>query len=812
MQKMDFRPFAAICAYLILLLLTTQGVILGAQRGEGLWAFQKPVPYKPPAVDNALWVRNPIDAFILRQLEENALPPAPPASRVTLARRLYLDLIGMPPSREEIRTFLEDPSPRAYSQLVNRLLDDPRYGERWGRYWLDLVRYAESNGLEGDPDLGNVWRYRDWVIEAFSSDMPYNRFLILQIAGGDDHSQTRISYQPDPQDHIPTGFLRLGPWSFLDNPEAGLNRQNYLDEVTTTTASAFLGITMGCARCHDHKYDPIPSKDYYRFQAFFNAIKIPYSFVKGRIVEKYFKIPFQDEAFRKLAESKVQEYERRLENGSEQSELEEFESKLLQKLIAQKVYEAQERDLNVEDLRLELRKKESKIFTATERSEHADFFNLFNRKRGREERETLEAYEKGLLRKLAKGYARGLDDPLARFQELTVAEVRSQLGDTYNQSKYFTSEDQKRHRDLSEELQVLRRRLSRWRPTAQVVVNVEGPPGGPSIAPVRVLRGGDYRQPGEAVDPGFPSVLTGNFEPARLETDRFRQFPTRGLRMTLSKWIASPDNPLTSRVMINRIWQHHFGRGIVVTPNNFGKNGERPTHPRLLDWLAVKFVEQGWSVKKMHRLILNSATYRQSSDNPHPVALKVDPDNRLLWCFNRRRLEAEAIRDSILFVSGRLNLEREGPSVFPPLPQDVADLGDSVPIGGLMWEPHEKRKDAFRRSVYIFQRRSLPLPMMAAFDARVPNESCPLRSATTTPLQALSMMNGYLVHEEAAHLAHRIERETGRERTRQISHLFDLLFQRMPDRDELRELSQFPGTLESLCRVLLNSNEFLYIE
>ncbi len=274
-------------------MLLAQTLILGAQKREWLWPFQKPIPHKPPAVDNAPWVRNPIDAFVLRQLEEKGLTPAPLASKVTLARRLYLGLIGMPPSPEEIRAFLDDPSPEAYAQLVNRLLDDPRYGERWGRYWLDLVRYAESNGLEGDPDLGNVWRYRDWVIQAFRSDMPYDRFLILQIAGGDDHSQTRISYQPDLQDHIPTGFLRLGPWSFLDNSEAGLNRQNYLDEVTTTTASVFLGITMGCARCHDHKYDPIPSRDYYRFQAFFNAIKIPYSFVGGRPTEKYLEIPDQ---------------------------------------------------------------------------------------------------------------------------------------------------------------------------------------------------------------------------------------------------------------------------------------------------------------------------------------------------------------------------------------------------------------------------------------------------------------------------------------------------------------------------------------
>jgi hypothetical protein len=329
-----------------------------------------------------------------------------------------------------------------------------------------------------------------------------------------------------------------------------------------------------------------------------------------------------------------------------------------------------------------------------------------------------------------------------------------------------------------------------------------------------VLIRGDFRQPGEAVEPGFPSAITGNSEPAVIESDRYRQFPTRGRRITLAKWIASPENPLTARVMVNRIWQYHFGRGIVGTPNDFGRNGERPTHPELLDWLANRFIEKGWSVKAIHRMILTSNTWRQSADNQEyaTAGAKIDPDNRLLWHFSRQRLDAEEVRDTILFLSGRLNLERGGPSVFPPLPEELSDLAKPVPAGGLQWEPNEKEEDARRRSVYIFQRRSLPVPMMATFDATVFNDTCPVRSVTTTPLQALTLMNGALVNEEAANLAARVKRDAGEDRQAQVKRLFEITFNRSPDTDESARMAGFKGSLEALCRVVLNSNELMYVE
>jgi hypothetical protein len=327
------------------------------------------------------------------------------------------------------------------------------------------------------------------------------------------------------------------------------------------------------------------------------------------------------------------------------------------------------------------------------------------------------------------------------------------------------------------------------------------------------LKRGDYRQPGDAVEPGIPSVFTGGVERAMdLVADRYRQFPTRGWRLTLARWIASRDNPLTARVMVNRVWQQYFGRGIVATPSDFGRNGDRPTHPELIDWLAVDFMERGWSIKKLHKAILTSATYRQSSENTQFAGAETDPDNRLLWHFPRRRLEAEALRDSILAASGRLNPEMYGPSMFPQLPDDLADFARYGRTGGLMWEPNERDEDARRRSIYIFQRRSLPLPLMASFDAIVFSESCDRRSTTTTPLQALSMMNGNLVHDEAEHLARRVESDAGPDRRSQIARAFEVVLCRPPTRLELDRFDTFKGTVAAIGRVLFNSNEFLYVD
>ncbi len=724
-----------------------------------------------------------------------------------MARRVYFDLIGLPPSPEELTAFLDDESPDAYGRLVEKLLADPRYGERWGRHWLDLVRYGETSGLEGDGAIGNAWRYRDWVIDALNKDMAYDEFVVQQIAGADEHSKTRNNYTPDPQGYIPAGFLRLAPWD-RSNLVAAEVRQNYLNEVTTATSSIFLGLTMGCARCHDHKYDPVPTKDFYRLQAFFNAVQTE---DRQGAVERP-EVPYADPEFAELAKEKIKYYEERLKDGPEKEELDALEKQLLARLIEVRRKEAAEKELTEKDLRLEMRREDGEVFNESQRRLHKKLSDDAGRTLDPEEKQALEAYEEHLMVQLKEAYAAGKGNPEGRFEALTVDDLRGAINAKYAAEKPFTEEEIDRHAELSGQLDVYRRRLSRWQPVVLTVRNAPGPPSGPPLSKVHVLTSGDYRQPGEAVEPGFPSAITGHSEPADLVTDRYRQFPTRGLRFTLAQWIASPENPLTARVMVNRIWQHHFGRGIVETSSNFGKNGSGATHPELLDWLATEFVERGWSIKEMHRLMLLSNTYRQSAENPAHAQNDTDPDNRLLWKFERRRLEAEEIRDGMLYLSGGLHPGMRGPSVFPPLPDDLADFARYGRTGGLMWEPNETEADARRRSIYIFQRRSLPLPMMAAFDAQPFSESCERRSSTTTPLQALSMLNGYLVHEESQRLAEKIQTIAGNDPRRQIEQAFQIVLGRPPDEEEASRFSRFEGSLDAMCRVLFNSNAFLYVE
>ncbi len=761
----------------------------------------------PPEVSDQTWPATPIDAFVLARLDAEGLSPAPSADARTLARRIHFDLIGMQPAPEELRRFIRDESPDAYERLVERLLADPRYGERWGRHWLDLVRYGETSGLEGDGAIGNAWRYRDWVIRTLNEDMPYDRFALLQIAGADEHSKTRNNYVPDPQGYIPAGFLRLAPWD-RSNLVAAEVRQNYLNEVTTTTASVFLGLTLGCARCHDHKYDPIPTRDFYRFQAFFSAVQTEDR--QGAVARP--EVPYDDPALGAVSASKIADYKQRIEHGPEKRELDELEEELRRRLIEVRCSEARGRELDEKDLRLELRRIDGVIFSESERRLHEKLLAAANRTRDPEEQESLQAYEGRLLKRLEDARVAGKGDLEARFESITVADVRAAVREPYSADKPFTRDEIDRHSLLLGTLDIYRRRLARWEPAVLTVRNAPGPPSGPPLPPVRVLLQGDYRQPGEPVMAGFPSAIAGHSEPAEIVTDRYRQFPTRGRRFTLGKWITSADNPLTARVMVNRIWQHHFGVGIVETASNFGKNGSGATDPDLLDWLATAFVERGWSVKAMHRMIVLSSTYRQSAENPAVSGGAKDPASRSLWKFKRRRLEAEAIRDAILQASGGLNPSMGGPSVFPPLPDDLADFARYGRTGGLMWEPNERVEDARRRSIYIFQRRSLPLPMMAAFDAPVFSESCERRSLTTTPLQALSMMNGYLVHEEADRLAERVRSLAGTDPARQVETAFEIVLGRLPDAEEARRLARLEGSLEALCRVLFNSNEFLHVE
>ena len=701
------------------------------------WAYQRPTATALPATRNQTWARNEIDRFILAKLEAQNLGPAPEADRRTLIRRLYFDLIGLPPLPADVKAFVESKEPDAYEKVVEKLLADPRYGERWGRHWLDVARYSDTNGYEEDTEYFHAWRYRDYVVDAFNSDKPYDQFVIEQIAGDEwKRAMGTAIPAPDPEKVVATTFLRLAP--FNKTPQSDENRDSVISEIVSTTSSAFLGLTVGCAKCHDHKYDQIPQKDFYRFKAFFATMEIsPGGRVGGSEPAAFYK-PGQKE----WAEKESERVKAEIANLKS-----EFEN--LQKVLVDRLSAHRKKEVKASDVR-------------------------------------------GLI--------------IREIDNTQTLNINDQI---------FTEDEQARYRQLADRIAWHEKALVRLEPRAWAIHNAGGPPLGPSVPTTYVQVRGDYDRLGEPVEPGFLSALTGNSDPAKLELDPYRMFPTRGRRMTLARWIASADNPLTARVMANRIWHHHFGRGIVETTGDFGRNGSPPSHPELLDWLALQFVEKKWSVKAMHRLMLNSAAYRQISSRRDDTAAKVDPDNRLLWRFNARRMEGEAVRDSILLVAGRLNPEQGGLPVYPPMPKDL----DPIRIKAVdTWELSHG-PETRKRSLYIFQRRSQNFALLETLDAPVPNATCDRRRQSVTALQALSLYNGGFANEEAEHFADRLIREAGPDQREQVDLAFQLAMGRAAKASEKQVLlglmakaSSPRAAAISLSRVIFNSNEFVYID
>ena len=684
----------------------------------------------PPGVSRDSWPRNPIDRFILARLEAQGVDPAPEADRRRLLRRVYFNLIGEPPTPEEVQTFLADEGGSAYERLVDKLLGDPRYGERWGRHWLDVARYSDSTGGEANRELYHMWRYRDYVIDAFNHDKPYDEFVNEQLAA-DEFAPT------NPDKRVATAFLRLGA-----PPQSQIRRaarQQHLNEVTGTVGSVFLGLSLSCAQCHDHKYDPIPTRDFYRFQAFF--LPIENVNVDAEITGA---------ATRETVARGRQAAEQRLK-------------------LAREAYEAYENQLLVK-------------FRSVLREEGGD---------------PSSATPATLRVRLTDAVANGVvprDEPSFSRAEKVEYIRRLSFVDGFRGG-----------RDMG----VYRRQVERHLPKIHTVENARESPYGAGL-PVQFVRvRGEVDNLGERVLPGFPSALTGTDDPAPLPLDSLGN--VNRWRSPLATWIASPENPLTARVMVNRVWQWHFGRGIVATPSNFGANGIRPSHPDLLDWLADEFVASGWSVKAVHRLILNSATYRQSSIRFSDRAKEVDPSNTLLSRMSSRRLEGEVIRDSILAVSGRLNRARGGPGVYPRLPDAMKDqmLVKNWPA----WEP-SGGPDSRKKSVYVFQRRQLALPLLEMLDAPVPQVSSEQRRISTTAIQSLAMLNGRLVAEESQHFAARLEDEAGRDPRDQITFAFRVAFSRTPTKQELRRYNDFAEGegLAAVCRVLFNANEFVHVD
>jgi hypothetical protein len=637
--------------------------------GDGTmhWAFRPPVRPALPAVKDASWVRNPIDRFILARLEKQGIRPAPEADRATLIRRLYLDLLGLPPSRADVDAFVADPRPDAYERLVDRLLASPHYGERWGRHWLDLARYADSNGFTIDTPR-EIWQYRDWVIDALNRDLPFDHFVIEQYAGDLLPGATT-------EQKVATGFHR----NTLVNEEGGIDREQFRVEAVAdrvnTTGVVFLGLTLGCARCHDHKYDPVTTREYYQLFAFLNNQSEPtLSLASPEVVAK-----------RTALQSRIEKIEEALDPM-----LKDAFAKLSDAAKG-KVARDLEVILNLRpDQRTEGQKKKLATFF---RTKDAGFKQRFD------------------------------------------------------------------------EIAALKKQEPKF-PTTLVLAELPRP------RETHVMIGGDFTRPGDKVSPGVPSVL----HPLRSPMPN---------RLDLARWLVDRRNPLVGRVTMNRLWMHHFGKGIVETENDFGTQGRPPTHPELLDWLATEFPERGWSLKAMHRLMVCSATYRQASA-VRPELAEIDPHNRLLARQNRLRLDAEIVRDNALAASGLLSQQIGGPSVYPPQPDGIYQFTQVQ----RRWQT-SAGPARYRRGLYTFFQRSAPYPALIVFDAPDATSSCTRRVRSNTPLQALTLLNDQAFLELARGLADRVLREGPPDDARRLQYAFRLCLAREPSSAEAQRLGQY---------------------
>ena len=691
-------------------------------KARKFWSFQPVTRPAVPEVQQGGWVKNPIDAFLLAKLEKAGLAPAPAADKPALLRRVYYNLIGLPPTPEAMRAFLADESPQALEKVVDELLDSPQYGERAGRHWLDLVRYAESNSYERDGTKPFVWRYRDYVIRSLNQDKPYDQFILEQLAGDELPERTA--------DHlIATGYYRLGTWQ--DEPVDRVQElYEDLDDIVTTTSQVFLGLTLNCARCHDHKLDPLPQRDYYRFMAFFHGIN-RYGVRNRQSVAQF--------SLRDIMAPREQaQHQQEVQSHLKQVVQIEKQIAAIEKRVVGDFQPVEKEDFKFEQHKIPLLKKRvPRLLSQQQFKQYVD----------------LKKKEKQL--KNVK--------PVALTQALCVTETGREPRKTF------------------------------------------------------ILARGNAHAPGKQVEPGFPEVLSF---PDPVIKPLPPEKKTSGRRLALARWIVDRRNPLTARVMVNRLWQQHFGRGIVESPNNFGFQGTEPTHPELLDWLATQLVEGGWKLKPIHKLIVLSNAYQMSSQS-RPQAIDKDPENKLFWRFNMRRLAAEEIRDTVLAVNGSLNPKMFGPSIFPDIPAEVK-RGQSRPGEG--WgnsTPEEKA----RRSIYIHSKRSLVFPFLAAFDGPDTDTTCPIRFETTQPTQALEMFNGPFAHRQAAVFGNYLRKQLGPEDTRgHVKLALRRALQRPLTGDQVEQGVRFierlqkeqavssAKALDYFCLVVLNLNELIYLD
>jgi len=664
------------------------------------WSYQPVTNPATPSVQDKNWVRTPIDAFVLAKLEANSLKPSQDADRATYIRRATLDTWGIVPTPEEVKTFVNDKSSKAYEKLVDRLLASPRYGERWGRRWLDLTRYADSDGYNADGTRPNAWRYRDYVIEALNEDKPYDQFVEEQLAGDE--------LWPDNQKAlIATGFLRNFP-DEINARDLNLKKQEIATDLTDTVGSVLLGQTVGCAKCHDHKFDKISQKEYFQFQAFFA-------------------------------------------NASARDDVLALTGKELAAYLAQQEkYEAATKDIQV--------KMDALLQPMIEKLEADRLLGFVEKTRESIDKPEAErnAYDKWI-------YHRNLWTMTGRTRN---AENRLKEKDKESYDKYQV---------LKTELKTFDALKPKSPGNVSTIFEL-----GPDAPPTNILANGIYDRLLDEVQPGVPAAFT------REQPNIVPTATSSGRRSALAKWVVDPSNPLTARVYVNRLWAQYFNHGISDSVEDFGKQGEKPLNPELLDHLAYTFVHQDkWSMKQLNRRIMLSSVYRQSSA-PNEQAIAVDPNNRLLASFPRQRLDAEQIRDSLLAASGLLDEKRGGPAVMPPAPANFL-LGNNRNA----WTNSENPHDHHRRSIYVFIRRNMPYPMLDTFDGANPNTVHSRRDVSTTPTQALTLVNSDLVYKWSQALAGRVIREAGSSEVAQIDRLYQVLFSRLPDKDEREKLLAF---------------------
>lgn len=827
------------------------------------WSFQPVKNYPLPKVKQSKLVKQPIDAFLLSKLEEKDLTFTAQASKASLARRAFYDLIGLPPSPEELKQFLDDKSPDAYEKLIDRLLASPHYGERWGRHWLDVAGYADSEGYN-NKDMERPWafRYRDYVIRAFNEDKPYDQFLQEQLAGDEMVKPPYNKLSPeDMQKLVATGFLRMAPDGTGSNPaERDVARNQVITDTVDIVSSSILGMTVACAQCHDHKYDPIPQNDYYRFRAIFE----PALDWKNWRSPAGRRISIMSDADRKKANELEAEAKKVL---AERSELvNKFIDRTLERELlevpedkrdaARTAYKTPGKERTKEQVALlknypRINRLSSGSLYLYDRTLHEQSSKALQKAKdlsrdlvAKIQKETLEKIpedrrELALAAQKAEAKKRTKEQKqiLAEFPALLVSPSRLKEFDPEGaaQVQHFNDEA-KRFRELkttailteySDKAAAIRDK----KPKEEFIRVLTEVPG--KVPKTFFFNRGDFEQPKHELEPAGLTVIKSNLEKTPEIPVQNQDIPSTGRRLAYAKYITNGEHPLTARVFVNRLWLHHFGKGIVASPTDFGKLGIPPTHKELLDWLAHDFVSHGWKIKRLHKMLMTSTAYMQSSQRSDEYDV-VDPDNHLYGHMPIRRLEAETIRDSIVAVTGKLKTELYG----TPVPVKEDEVGQivvgiaNVDSAGRQKKNIKMDDRKFRRSIYVTVSRSKPLAVLDMFDAPKMEPNCEKRSSSTVAPQSLLMMNSGFMVEHAEYFAERLQKERAGNKAEQVKLAWMLAYGKAPTDEEVKQSvafidSQLPQfkeqknnagktpeqlALATFCQALLSSNGFLYVD